>query len=117
MEINMRELNAGDLFPVLSIIGKLEIKDELASALATSQQAGLNDEERGVQIMAGVLQGVLKNIDKVHYDLNDFLANISVNDLGNLDELSLGDYTELIIAFFKKPELGAFFKSLGSLMK
>jgi len=145
MAIEMRELKGDDLFTLLSIVGKLDIKDEFIhifenNAAAEQKVVPLDHltkkptkaqlekdaedkakaesaaEKRGMEAMAGMLQKVLLNISKIKGDINSLLSELTGEDLQKIKDLGLKDYTGLLIAFFKKPELADFFSSIASLL-
>lgn len=131
----MRTLNGADLFPMLAIIGKLDIKDEVvklfdggySSEIDEKKLAGLSDEEKeavkkeeadkqGKVVAAELLQVLLQNLGFVKNDINQLLANLTGKKTSAIETLSLSEYTTLLVEFAKKPELIDFFKSVGSLM-
>lgn len=142
--MEMRELRGDDLFTLLSIIGKLDIKDEFVKMFETNSQVEtveLNDfkdktptktqqvkideikakeeaeaEKRGMEVMAALLQKVLLNIANIKTDINNLLADLTGTKVKEIKELGLKDYTSLVIAFFKKEELKDFFSSIASLL-
>lgn len=146
MTLEMRELKGDDLFTLLSIVGKLDIKDEfvhifennteaaqkvvpldhltkkptksqLDKAEADKAKAAAEAEKRGMEAMAGMLQKVLLNAGKLKGDINALLADLTGETLATVQNLSLKDYTGLIITFFKKPELADFFLSIASFLQ
>ena len=133
----MRELKGDDLFTLLSIVGKMDIKDEFIKMFEDNTQSDkvvpmdhkqkeptkaelakqeAEAEKRGMQAMAGMLQKVLVNAGKLKGDINSLFADLTGEKITNIESLGLKDYTGLIIAFFKKPELADFFSSIASLM-
>ena len=142
MTLEMRELKGDDLFTLLSIVGKLDIKDEfvrifennteatqkvvpldqqtkktkkaqLDKAEADKAKAAAEAEKRGMEAMAGMLQKVLLNIKNIKGDINNLLSEMTGEDLQTIKDLNLKDYTGLVISFFKNPELADFFASLA----
>lgn len=145
MTLEMRELKGDDLFTLLSIVGKLDIKDEFVKIFETNSQTEvvqLNDfkdkeptkaeqkkldelkvkeqektEKRGMEAMAMLLQQVLLNLTKIKKDINSLLADLTGESIKAIENLGLKDYTSLIVGFFKKPELADFFSSIASLLQ
>lgn len=145
MTLEMRELQGDDLFTLLSIVGKLDIKDDFIAlfeqnvesdkaistdhkskkptkAEAEKQAAALakkekEAEKRGMNAMAGLMQKVLMNSGKLKTDINALLADLTGKRPEEIKKLNLKDYTSLIITFFKKPELADFFSSIASLLQ
>lgn len=137
MTLEMRELKGDDLFTLLSIIGKLDIKDEFMKMFEDNSSASkvvpmdkqkkeptkaekakleAEAEKRGMEAMGNILQKVLMNIGTIKKDINNLLADLTGQTVKDIQILNLKDYTALILAFFKKPELADFFSSIASLM-
>ena len=138
MTLEMRELKGDDLFTLLSIVGKMDIKDEFMLLFKQNSEASTVEpadhkkkqptkadlakqeadaEKRGMEAMAGMLQKVLLNAGKLKNDINTLLSDMTGEPLNTIQNLSLKDYTALILAFFKKPELSDFFSSIASLLQ
>ena len=148
MTLEMRELKGDDLFTLLAIVGKMDIKDEFMTLFQKNVESGsvanlvpldhkkkqptkaelakqeadkakqeAEAERRGMEAMAGMLQKVLLNAGKLKGDINALLADLTGETLATVQNLSLKDYTGLIIAFFKKPELADFFLSIASFLQ
>ena len=137
MTLEMRELKGDDLFTLLSIVGKMDIKDEFMLLFKQNSEASTVEpadhkkkqptkadlakqeadaEKRGMEAMAGMLQKVLLNAGKLKNDINTLLSDMTGEPLNTIQNLSLKDYTALILAFFRKPELADFFLSIASLL-
>ena len=138
MTLEMRELKGDDLFTLLSIIGKLDIKDEFMKMFEDNSSASkvvpmdkqkkeptkaekakleAEAEKRGMEVMANLLQKVLMNLGTVKKDINSLLADLTAQTVKDIQNLGLKEYTALVIAFFKKPELADFFSSIASLLQ
>ena len=138
MTLEMRELKGDDLFTLLSIVGKMDIKDEFMLLFKQNSEASTVEpadhkkkqptkadlakqeaeaEKRGMEAMVGMMQKVLLNAGKLKGDINALLADLTGESLKNIQNLNLKDYTALILAFFKKPELSDFFSSIASLLQ
>lgn len=148
MTLEMRELKGDDLFTLLAIVGKMDIKDEFMTLFQNNVESGsvanvvpldhkkkqptkaelakqeadkakqeAEAERRGMEAMAGMLQKVLLNAGKLKGDINALLADLTGETLATVQNLGLKDYTGLIIAFFKKPELADFFLSIASFLQ
>uniref|UniRef100_UPI0035A11A3D hypothetical protein n=1 Tax=Jeotgalibaca porci TaxID=1868793 RepID=UPI0035A11A3D len=137
MTLEMRELKGDDLFALLSIVGKLDIKDEFVKMFEGNVESSkvvpmdkqkkeptkaelakqeAESEKRGMQAMASLLQMVLLNAIKIKGDMNALFADLTNTSKKEIEALGLKDYTSLIITFFKKPELADFFSSIASLL-
>lgn len=148
MTLEMRELKGDDLFTLLAIVGKMDIKDEFMTLFQNNVESGsvanvvpldhkkkqptkaelakqeadkakqeAEAERRGMEAMAGMLQKVLLNAGKLKGDINALLADLTGETLATVQNLSLKNYTGLIITFFKKPELADFFSSIASFLQ
>lgn len=136
MTLEMRELKGDDLFALLSIVGKLDIKDEFVKMFETNAKATKVPEDhqkkeptkaelakqqaeadkRGMKVMANMLQLVMLNAGKIKDDMNGLFANLTGKSKKEIEMLGLKEYTSLIVNFFKKPELADFFSSITSLL-
>ena len=132
----MRELRGDDMFSMLSIIGKLDINDDLVELFEKQQEKDgkmlghLSKkptkaekekqermlEKRGMQMIAGLIQTILANINKAKLDINTFLADLTNTSIQEIQELNFVDYTQLLVKFFKKPELKDFLTSISSIL-
>lgn len=136
MTLEMRELKGDDLFVLLSIIGKLDIKEDFVKIFEQNIDDGMKpqdhkkkeptkaellkrekeEQKRGMEAMASLLQTVMLNISKVRDDINSLLADLCGVTVKEIKDLNFKEYTALIIAFFKKEELKDFFSSIASLL-
>lgn len=134
--MEMRELRGDDMFSMLSIIGKLDIKDDLVELFEKQQEKDgkmlghLSKkptkaekekqekmlEKRGMQMIAGLIQTILANINKAKLDINTFLADLTNTSIQEIQKLNFVDYTQLLVEFFKKPELKDFLTSISSIL-
>lgn len=134
--MELRELRGDDMFSMLSIIGKLDIKDDLVELFEKQQEKDSKLlghlskkptkaekekqekmlEKRGMQMIAGLIQTILANINKAKLDINTFLADLTNTSIQEIQELNFVDYTQLLVKFFKKPELKDFLTSISSIL-
>lgn len=134
--MELRELRGDDMFSMLSIIGKLNIKDDLVELFEKQQDKDSKMlghlskkptkaekekqekmlEKRGMQMIAGLIQTILANINKAKLDINTFLADLTNTSIQEIQGLSFVDYTQLLVKFFKKPELKDFLTSISSIL-
>lgn len=134
--MELRELRGDDMFSMLSIIGKLDIKDDLVELFEKQQDKDSQLlghlskkptkaekekqekmlEKRGMQMIAGLIQTILANINKAKLDINTFLADLTNTSIQEIQELNFVDYTQLLVKFFKKPELKDFLTSISSIL-
>ena len=115
MTLEMRELKGDDLFTLLAIVGKMDIKDEFMTLFQNNVESGsvanvvpldhkkkqptkaelakqeAEAERRGMEAMAGMLQKVLLNAGKLKGDINALLADLTGETLVTVQNLSLKD--------------------------
>lgn len=138
--MEMRELRGDDLFTIMAILGKLEIKDDLVAAYTQNKEATVlpgaklpkkptkaeaaaekarqeaEAEARGVKIMATIAQRVMLNIGLVKEDINSLLADLTGTSVAEITQLGMVPYTKLVIQLFKRPEFKEVFTSAVSLL-
>ena len=138
-KLEMRELNGSDIFTMLSIVGKLDIKEEVVSlierqhstgkdviALADHKKKKLTKKEqeateieyqkRGMVLVTDIGFAILRHVNDAKADINKFLADLTGTSQKEIESLSMLDYSKLLIDFGKKAELKDFFQSIASLL-
>ena len=138
-KLEMRELNGGDIFTMLSIVGKLDIKEEVVGlierqygtekdviALAdhkkkkpTKKEQEATETEyqkRGMVLVTDIGFAILRHVNDAKVDINKFLADLTGTSQKEIESLSMLDYSKLLIDFGKKAELKDFFQSIASLL-
>lgn len=138
-KLEMRELNGGDIFTMLSIIGKLDIKEEVVGlierqygtekdviALADHKKKKLTKKEqevteteyqkRGMVLVTDIGFAILRHVNDAKTDINKFLADLTGTSQKEIESLSMLDYSKLLIDFCKKAELKDFFQSIVLLL-
>lgn len=145
MTIEMRELRGDDLYTLLGIVGKLDVKDDFVGLFeknisetdnivpmdfkdkepTKAQQKKIDEAKakedaeatkRGMEMAANLMQKVLLNIKTIKVEINELLSDLTGLSVQEVKELGLKDYTSLVVRFFKKPELRDFFESIASLL-
>ena len=119
--MEMRELRGDDIFTVMTILGKLELKDELVKAFESGVKTDkkltkAEIQARGIKVTAALVQQILRNIGVIREDINALLADLTGTSVDDIKALKISEYTKLIIDFTKKPELKEVFTSAVSLM-
>lgn len=137
MTLEMRELKGDDIFTLLGIVGRLDIKDEFIKLFEQNVEATNAPQDhkpkeptkkekeklekeakrRGMEAMAGLLQKTLLNAGKIKPEINALLSDLTGASKSEIEKLGLKEYTGLIVNFFKKPELKDFFTSTASLLQ
>lgn len=113
MTIEMRRLNGKDIFPMLKLLGRLQIKDDILAIVENNKDADVKSEEdaiqQGIVMFANLAQKVLDNIDLVEEDINRLLSSVTGENPEEIANLPIDEYGGLIFDFFEKPELKGFF--------
>ncbi|APD22546.1 hypothetical protein IPP26_00044 [Streptococcus phage IPP26] len=138
-KLEMRELNGGDIFTMLSIIGKLDIKEEVVALIerqyATGknvvlladhqkkkptkkeqEEASLTYQKRGMVLATDIGFAILKHVGDAKNEVNKFLAELTGTSQKEIESLNMASYTKLLFDFWKKAELKDFFQSIASLL-
>ena len=138
-KLEMRELNGGDIFTMLSIIGKLDIKEEVVGlierqygtekdviALADHKKkkptkkeqevASTEYQKRGMVLVTDIGFAILRHVNDAKADINKFFADLTGTNQKEIESLSMIDYSKLLIDFGKKAELKDFFQSIVLLL-
>lgn len=136
----LRELCAEDIFPMLTILKKIGIKEfkecfskETLEGVVESFMKGANGENKegensgdntlvavGLSILPSVLDVVdvlLNNIPKCEADFYKFLSNISNLSVDEIKKLKMADFIGMIVDVVKKEEFKDFIKVVSELFK
>jgi len=133
-----------DLFILLSIFSKLDIKEDIVVLFESSsetltverieelkkkhknhealKQALKEDLEklinaRGMRIIANLIVKVMASIGTAKEEINTLLSQLCGVSVKEIKALKIAEYTELVVAFFKKPELRDFLESIKPLLQ
>ena len=136
----LRELCAEDMFPMLTIIKKIGIKEfkdcfkkETIENLVEVFMNGAKEKAEegegaqdntlvvaGISVLPSVLDVVdvlLNNIPKCEHDLYKFLASISNLKVEEIKKLKMSDFVGMIVDVVKKEEFKDFFKVVSESFK
>ncbi len=132
--LEMRELKGPDIFAMISILGKLDIEDEIVKLyenppkmVRIGGESEKNKEERqkayeeslkkrGIQIIASITKMVMQNIDKAKDEINSFLAELTSKTVKDIENLNIAEYSGLLVGFFRKKELKDSMKAIISVL-
>ena len=133
-----------DLFILLSILSKLDVKEDLVllfegstekltierieelkkkhknhDALKQAIKADLEKliNKRGMRIVADLVVKVMASIGTAKEEINTLLAQLCGVSGKEIKALNIAEYTQLVVAFFKKPELRDFLESIKPLLQ
>jgi hypothetical protein len=114
----LRPLKDGDLFPVLTIIGKV-FPDDLGKLFANTMFADEKQkraEKNGVVIATRLAAAVLKNIDIVREDLYGLLSDLSGIPANEIEEMEFGTTPMMIFDIVEDVKNASFFKVVSKLL-
>lgn len=118
--MEIRELRGDDVFALLAILGKLDIKDELITAFEEGSKqkkmTAAEKEKRGMRVMASLIQQILLNLNKVRGDINALLADLTGKSEKDIAALKASEYIALVMQVVKHPDLKEVFTSAVSLL-
>lgn len=139
MIYNMRTLEAGDIFPFVSIVSKIGLKDiakclgkDRLTKIVESVNKGKNkgkDESTsesvtddvlndiGLDVALEILDVVLNSIGKCRDELFVFLASICKVDVADIEHQPLDDFMNQLLAFIRKKELMSFISVASKFIK
>ena len=131
-----RTLGAEDVFPMVNIISKIGVKEfktlfegngfnDILSGVfgdARKKSGGEKLDEAsiaslGMSVFVELAGVVMGNLPKAEHDIFQLLSNTSNLSVAEIKKLSLADFTEMIIDFFKKDEFKDFMKVVSKLFK
>lgn len=121
MNLEMRKLKGTDIFTVLRLLSKLGVKDLVLDMFNNTELSKVKDtkdlailqEDKGLNFMAVIFETLTEKLPLIEDDLNQFLGDLTDNDAKDIAELEFGEYMQLVMDFFKKEELKAFFKQVS----
>lgn len=118
-----RALSAKDVFPIANLISKIGVKEfaeifskeEFVEATKQGEEANLNAV--GIMFIVQAAQVILGNLDKCENDIYRVLSSTSNLGVKEIQDLSMGEFVEMIVDFIKKDDFADFFKQVSSLLK
>lgn len=123
--MEMRQLTSKDIFPMCQIIKKIGI-DEFKQCFSTPEIAKLMTEDGGsgkianqigITIMFDLVSIIVGNLPKCKEEIYTFLASLTGTSSNELEEISLADFTQLIIDLVQKEEFKDFIGVVSKLFK
>lgn len=121
-QLKMRVLNGVDLFPMLKILSKVKVKAMVLDFIKkreelTKHSKELSEEDTkniGMEVFADIIDTTMCNLDLAKDDINKLLAGLCDVSISQIENLSMMEYTNLLMDFFAKEELKDFFKCISS---
>ena len=123
-----RKLEAGDVFPMFRILGKIGInefaecfgKDTVQKVLsAASKDGGMKDftQMMGISITLEMVNIILNNLSNCEHEIYQLLAKTSNLTPEEIKGLDFSTFTEMVIDFVKKDEFKDFIKVVSKLFR
>ena len=123
-----RKLEAGDVFPMFKILGKIGInefadafgKDTVQKVMsAVSTDGGMKDftEMMGISITLEMVNIVLNNLPNCEHEIYQLLSKTSNLTPDQVKGLDFPTFTDMVIDFVKKDEFKDFIKVVSALFK
>ena len=119
--MDLRKLQATDLFIIVKIINTLGIKkikesidiDEIKNAREKIKEDGSNTndvyKEIGTKVIMSIIDVVIENLPLIEDDLFKFMGNLANVKPDEIAKMDIGDFMDLLIAIIKKEEFKDFF--------
>ena len=128
MKYELRKLCSKDIFPMSKLMSKIGISefkqcfesDEIKAAIKKGQENGEDDsaiEAIGFSVILDIGEVILSHISDCETELYKFLSGLTGASVTELENDSLADFAELVIAVAKKEEFGDFMKVVSKLLK
>ena len=122
-EYTLRSLKASDLFMMTKIINKIgikEVKDCFNSPDVKKAISGGETEDVaavGMQVMLELATVVVSNLVECEMEVYQFLASLSGMNPGEVKELPMNTFVDMILDVFRKEEFNDFFHRVVGLPK
>lgn len=119
----LRSLQAGDVFPMFTIISKIGVKefkgcfesDDVKTLIAGEGKASAN--VIGAKVMFDIASVVISHIAFAEQDIYSFLSGLSGMTKDEIKSLGMVTFAEMIIDVFKKDEFKDFIQVVSGLFK
>ena len=123
--MELRKLTSKDIFPMCQIIKKVGI-DEFKNCFSTPEVRKLIMEDGGTgkaadqvgfTIIFDIVSIIVGNLPKCEDEIYNFLANLTGEKKKTLEELSIADFTQLIMDLVQKEDFKDFIGVVSKLFK
>jgi hypothetical protein len=123
-----RKLEAGDVFPMFKILGKIGVnqiaecfgKDTVQKVMsAASKEGGMKDftQMMGISITLEMVNIILNNLPNCEHEIYQLLSRTSNLTPEQVKELDFPTFAAMVIDFVKKDEFKDFIKVVSVLFK
>lgn len=110
----LRRLKDGDMWPVLDIIGKV-FPDDLAQVFAKLITGEKSIRDIGAVAVVQMVVAVLKNMNRVHDEVYDFLSSVSGIPAKEIEEMEIGTTPMMIWDIVRNEKNAGFFSVVSKL--
>lgn len=131
MKYELRKLCSKDIFPMSKLMSKIGISefkqcfesDEIKAAIKNREKDGEEGKDEsaieaiGFSVILDIGEVILSHISDCETELYKFLSGLTGVSVAELENDSLADFAELVIAVAKKEEFGDFMKVVSKLLK
>lgn len=128
MDIEMRNLQASDLFTMAKIlkgIGLTKIREavdmngllEKAMTKTTDDKSSIDVSQVGMDVVFALVGVVLENLPNIEMDLYKFIGSLVDMKPADVAKLDPNTFLDLMIGIFKKEEFSDFFKRAAKFMR
>ena len=122
--MELRQLTSKDIFPMCKIIKKIGINEfkqcfstpEIQKMIAGNTTDNIASQV-GITIMFDIVSIIIGNLPKCKDEIYDFLSGLTGAKNEELEEMSLADFTQLIIDLVQKEEFTDFIGVVSKLFK
>jgi hypothetical protein len=117
----LRALCADDVFPVLTILKKVGIKEfkscfESPEVMAAISQEKVDVEAVGITVVFDIATIIIGNLPSCREDIYAFLSGLSGMKKEEIAALPMLTFTEMIVDVVKKDEFKGFMKVVSKLL-
>ena len=110
----IRRLKDRDMWPVIKIITTV-FPDDLADVFLKVASKEKRLEEIGMTVVARLVIAILKNINKIHDDLYEFLSDVSGIPAEEIEDMEFGTTPMMIWDIVHNEKNAGFFKVVSKL--
>lgn len=125
--MELRRLQATDLFGMVKILNKIglkNVKDAIDVNEIKDMAKSMNDDNKaqvmsdiGINVVMSALTVVLENLPSVEADLHNFVGSVANMKAKDVAKMDIGEYMDLLIAIAQKEEFKDFFSRASKLIK
>ena len=114
--MELRKLTSKDIFPMCQIIKKIGIDEfkecfsmpEIQKLVAENGNTENVANQVGIGIMFDIVSIIVGNLPKCEDEIYDFLVSLTGEKKKTLEELSIADFTQLIVDLVQKEDFKDF---------